>query len=283
MTIEETRFRFAGADGKEIQGYRWRAGEAPKAALVIAHGAAEHAQRYLAPLAPMIEAGYAVYSEDHRGHGLTETDKSQLGRLDAGAVIADLALLTRRARAECAGRPVIFLGHSLGSMLGQGFALDHHGLIDGLVLSGTLDMITAFSNPRPPSAPFGEKTRESFAWLSRDMGEVDKYIADPLCGFALAPETLASFAPIAARAGALDEVKKLPADLPIYLFVGDEDPINRKLEFFTPLVDRYRAAGITRVTARVYEGGRHEMLNETNREEVVRELTAWCDGVRKRG
>lgn len=282
MAIDEQRFRFRGADGKEIQGYRWRASASPKAALVVAHGAAEHAGRYKAPLTPMIEAGYAIYAQDHRGHGLTETDQSQLGRLDAPAVISDLALLTRRAREENPNVPVIYLGHSLGSMLGQGYVLDHHRLIDGFVLSGTLDMITAFTNPNPPAAPFGDKTRENFAWLSRDMAEVDKYIADPLCGFALAPETLPSFMPIAARAGDLNEVKKLPADLPIYLFVGDQDPINRNLQFFTPLVARYQNAGIRSVTVQVYPGGRHEMLNETNRDEVVRELMAWCDGAKKR-
>ncbi len=282
MAIDEQRFRFNAADGKEIQGYRWCASAMPKAALVVAHGAAEHAGRYKAPLTPMIEAGYAIYAEDHRGHGLTETNAADLGKLDAATVISDLAVLMRRARDENPNAPIIFMGHSLGSMLGQGFVLDHHGLIDGFVLSGTLDMITAFSNPRPPSAPFGDKMRENFAWLTSEIAEVDKYIADPLCGFALAPETLASFAPIAARAGDLNKVKKLPPNLPIFLFVGDKDPINRDLEFFTPLVERYKAAGLRSVTARVYKDGRHEMLNETNRAEVVRELQAWCDGVRRR-
>lgn len=277
MAIDEERFRFKGADGVEIAGYRWRAaGKAPKAAMVVAHGAAEHALRYKEPLTPLIEAGYAIYAEDHRGHGLTASE-AERGKLDAQTVIGDLARLTERARGENAGKPVIFMGHSLGSMMGQGYVLDHHGLIDAFVLSGTLDMITAFSNPRPPAAAFGDKSREKFAWLSRDVAEVDKYVADPLCGFALAPETLASFAPVAQRAGDIEEIKKLPKRLPTYLFVGDEDPINRELAFFTPLVDRYKAAGMSDVTAKVYKGGRHEMLNETNRAEVVADLLAWCD------
>lgn len=119
-------------------------------------------------------------------------------------------------------------------------------------------------------------TPAPYDWLSRDEAEVDKYIADPFCGIRFAPDSAASFSSLRERELTPQSLAAVRRGLPVYVFVGDEDPINQRLTRLNPLVDAYRAAGFD-VTLKVYEGGRHEMLNETNRAEVVADLLAWLD------
>jgi alpha-beta hydrolase superfamily lysophospholipase len=285
MTIRERPFRFTGADGADIAGFRWTDDTVtPHAVLQVAHGMGEHARRYLSPLAPLIAAGWAVYADDHRGHGLTAPTPEHLGDFGengAELVIEDLRRLTSLARAEHPDLPLILLGHSLGSFFAQAFVFDHSRAIDGLVLSGT----AAFGDRTGPVRRLdevgldGETPRTPFDWLSRDPAEVDAYIADPLCGFSRKETSAGSFARVAQRLKDPAEIAKIRKDLPIYVFVGDRDPINQDLALLKPLIDRYRAAGLTDLEVKIYPGGRHEMLNETNRAEVVADLTAWLERV----
>ncbi|WP_310539082.1 alpha/beta hydrolase [Phenylobacterium sp.] len=281
MGYSEKQFRFDGADGAPIAGFRWAdEAAAPRAVLQIAHGMGEHARRYPEPLIPIMADGFVLYADDHRGHGYTAPSKAALGDFGengAELVVEDIARLTDLARAENPGLPLILLGHSLGSFFSQAYAFDHAGKLDGLVLSGT----AAFGDRTGPAKKLdemnadGAKPRTPYDWLSRDDAEVDKYIADPLCGFSRQPSAADSFARVGARLRDPAEIAKIPKDLPLYIFVGDKDPINRDLELLHPLVNRYRDAGLTRMEVKVYEGGRHEMLNETNRDEVVADLLAW--------
>lgn len=285
MNIDERQFRFEAADGASIAAFRWAAaGVKPKAVLQIAHGMGEHARRYPGPLQPVMEAGYVLYAEDHRGHGYTAPGKEALGDFGengAEAVIGDIAQLTAIARAENPGLPLILLGHSLGSFFAQAYVFDHGDKIDGLALSGT----AAFGDRSGPAKRLdeigegGEKPRTPYDWLSRDEAEVDAYIADPLCGFSRQASAADSFARVAARLRDEAEIAKIPKDLPIYVFVGDKDPINQDLMLLTPLIDRYKAAGLQDVEVTIYPGGRHEMLNETNRAEVIADLLAWLERV----
>jgi alpha-beta hydrolase superfamily lysophospholipase len=281
MTRDE-QFHFEGRDGARIAAYRWLPATPVRAVLQVAHGMGEHALRYRAPLQPIVDAGIAVYANDHRGHGRTATPGT-LGDFGAGgfeAVVDDMARLTQLAKAGHTRVPLILLGHSMGSFAAQIYVVKHGPLIDGLVLSGTaaLDLLP----PPDPNggleafnAPF-EPARTPFDWLSRDGAEVDKYIADPLCGFTVTPVSMAS---IFAEAAALAEMHNVRKDLPVYVFAGDHDPINGGLAWLTPLIERYRAAGVREITLRAYAGGRHEMLNEINRAEVVRNLSAWIERV----
>ena len=276
MTIETQRFRYEGADGTGLAGFRWSAPGKPKAVIQIAHGAGEHALRYLEPFTPIIEAGYLVYTADHRGHGMTSgmTHLGDFGPGGAPAAVADMAVLSRRARAENPDLPLILFGHSMGAMFSQAYVLDHSDLIDILVLSGTAGpgAIAAGSL----NSGFGTP-RTGYVWLSRVEAEVDKYIADPFCGIRFTPDSMASFMALRERDMSPAALAKIKAGLPVYVMVGDADPINAKLTRLTPLVDAYRAAGL-KVDLKVYPGGRHEMLNETNRAEVVADLKAWLDG-----
>lgn len=284
MSIEERRFRFEGADGASIAGFRWAAsGVPPRAILQVAHGMAEHALRYPGPLALLMEQGWIIYADDHRGHGLTAPSREALGDFGengAEAVVEDLFKLTELARAEHPGLPLILMGHSLGSFFAQAYVFDHGAAIDGLVLSGTAAFGDRAAKPMPggPNSVFANP-RTDYDWLSRDEAEVDAYIADPLCGFPRQPSAADSFARVSRRLTDPTEIAKIPKTLPIYVFVGDKDPINRELELLHPLVDRYRAAGLANLTVKIYQGGRHEMLNETNRDEVVADLGAWLESV----
>ena len=195
----------------------------------------EHARRYQAPLAPLIAAGWVVYADDHRGHGLTAPGPEALGDFgETGAelIVEDLHRLTSLARAEHPDLPIVLLGHSLGSFFAQAYVFDHSGAIDGLVLSGT----AAFGDRTGPPRRLdewvidGEQPRTAFDWLSRDPAEVDAYIADPLCGFSRKPGSEGSFARLGARLRDPAEIAKIRKDLPIYVFVGDKDPINDDLK-----------------------------------------------------
>lgn len=286
MTQDKHLFHFTGADGTPISAYRWPAQGPTRVVLQISHGMGEHALRYLEPLQPLLAKGIAVYANDHRGHGLTAT-KETLGDFGPGgfaAVVDDMARLSDLIRRAHPGVPLILLGHSMGSFAAQIYLLSHSGLIDGAVLSGSvaLDLLP----PPDPNAngleafnaPF-EPARTPFDWLSRDPGEVDKYVFDPLCGFSVTPASMASLFGAAAALFEPGALKRIRPDLPIYIFAGDMDPLNGGLAWLKPLVERYRAAGVRDVTFDFYTGGRHEMLNETNRAEVVGNLGAWIERV----
>ena len=294
MATTETRFRYEGTDGTGLAGFLWRDLDVqPRGVVQLAHGAGEHAGRYFTPLAPVMAAGWIIYAADHRGHGLT-SGMSQLGDFGPGgapAAVDDMAVLARRARTENPGLPLVLMGHSMGAMFAQAWLLDHSALIDALVLSGT-----AGPGPRPgalrasnsslrstakgsggggPNSVYANP-RTDYDWLSRDPAEVDRYIADPFCGIRFTKPSAASFATLREREATPTALAAVKAGLPVYVFVGDEDPINHKLERLTPLIEAYRAAGLG-VTLKVYPGGRHEMLNETNRAEVVADLVTWLN------
>lgn len=275
-------FRLAARGGHAPLARRWSASASPRAVLVVAHGMGEHAGRYLAPLAPIVRRGVDVAAIDHRGHGADALAAASLGDYGEGGfdgVETDLLALVDWARAAAPALPVILLGHSMGSMVAQALAIDHGGRLDGLILSGSVavDHIPADGDPAgliaALNSPF-EPARTPFDWLSRDETEVDLYLADPLCGFGLTEASFAALAAAGPRLADPDALAAIPASLPIYIFSGDMDPLHCVLGGVTPLIERYRAAGKT-VQSRLYSGGRHEMLNETNRAEVVDDLWRW--------
>jgi len=245
----------------------------------------EHAQRYRAAVGPLLEAGVVVYANDHRGHGRTAPSREALGDFGAGGfalLVDDMARLTRLAKAEHPGVPLILLGHSMGSFAAQQYVLEHSDLIDGLVLSGSaaLDKLmeggqeSSASGLEAFNAAF-EPARTPFDWLSRDPAVVDAYIKDPYCGFTVLPDSMASMFVATARMADPHHLQQVRRDLPIYVFAGDTDPVSARLAWLHPLIDRYRAAGLADITVDFYPGGRHEMLNEINRDEVVGNLLAW--------
>jgi alpha-beta hydrolase superfamily lysophospholipase len=276
----------SNVDGTIIHVHEWLPAGASRGIVQISHGMGEHAARYAHLAETLAEAGFAVYADDHRGHGHSiARTPGDLGKGGWNGLVDDMVQLSAIARERHPGLPLVLVGHSLGSFASQQYILDHSSDIAGVALSGTtaLDallphmsgddaggsVLAAFNKPFEPA-------RTEFDWLSRDESQVDAYIADPWCGFDLAPAALAELFDAAGRWADSSSVR---LDLPIYVFVGAQDPINGGLAFSHILVQRYRDSGHTDVTYQSYPEGRHEILNETNRDEVEAGLLAWIDRV----
>ena len=279
--ITEQALALRARDGIALAVREWNAPDIPvRAVMVVAHGMGEHSGRYGGPLGPVIASGVRTYALDHRGHGQSIVPGDEPGDYGPGGfagVVSDLHALVLQARAENPGLPLILLGHSMGSMISQAFVLDHSDAIDGLVLTGSaaVDVLAAAGATNPAileslNIPF-EPARTPFDWLSRDEHEVDLYLTDPLCGFGLTPT---SFIELFSQGAALADPVRIAAirhDLPIWITSGDQDPLHSMLNALTPLIGRYRAAGLD-VSTTLYPGARHEILKETNREEVIGDL-----------
>lgn len=280
---DPARVDFASGD-TTIAAYRWDPTGEPTAIVQVTHGMGEHALRYGHLAATLTDLGYVVYAQDHRGHGRTAGSPEALGQVGADGwteLVQDIGRLTTVAREAHPGLPVVLLGHSMGSFATQQHLLDHSGDVDAVALTGTavLDLLEPALDLDQPldlamfNAPF-EPARTEYDWLSRDEAQVDLYVEDPLCGFGLDGDAGKQMF-VAARALAdPDRVGATRRDLPVYVAVGEHDPVNGQLALSQALVDRYTAAGLD-VTYRVWPGGRHEILNETNRDEVEADLTAW--------
>ncbi|MEU3617933.1 alpha/beta hydrolase [Streptomyces sp. NPDC006872] len=275
-------FTFDSKDGVRIHVHEWLPGTPPRAIVQIAHGMGEHAGRY-APLAAALTAqGFAVYADDHRGHGLSRhAAPGHLGDNGWNRLVEDLVTLSGIARDKHPGLPLVLLGHSLGSFASQQYVLDHAHLIDALVLAGTTAVdvmlaaqVNAEGDPVAALNQAFEPARTPYDWLSRDNDAVDAFLADPMCGFSLDPQGMGDVAIASAR---LAKPRDIPAGLPVCVLVGDHDPLNANLALSDLLVERYRQAGLRDVTYRTYPEARHELFNETNSQEVVSDLLTWLN------
>jgi alpha-beta hydrolase superfamily lysophospholipase len=290
--VDELTFSFDTPDGTTIAAYRWTGDETPRAIVQLAHGMGEHAARYRRLAEALTARGYAVYANDHRGHGRTAGSAAHHGDLGVGGwpgLASDLGQLGAIARREHPGIPLVIVGHSMGSFALQGYLLDHSALVDGAVLSGTsaLDVIAPNIDPTKEvdlsafNAAFAP-ARTEYDWLSRDPDEVDAYVADPACGFGLNPAGTASMLDALADTADPARLGKIRSDLPILLLSGDADPLAGGGGLIDLVADRYRQAGVDDVTVALYDGARHEVFNETNRDEVTADLVEWLDRVTAR-
>jgi len=287
-TTPSAEFRFTSADGLPVASARWDSRSQARGVVQIAHGMGEHIGRYADLIEALVSAGVTVYGNDHRGHGRTAPFPTQLGDFGAGGfdlLVADMVRLSRIAREEKPDKPLVLLGHSMGSFAAQQYVLEHSREIDGLILSGSgaLDGLALLAGSAPPgsnilNAPF-EPARTPCDWLSRDNRAVDRFLSDPLCFEQLQPASFASFLAAAPRLSDPAGLRKIRGDLPIYLFSGSKDPVGQQLEGVRTLMERYRQAGIRDIRHDFYPGGRHEMLNEINRREVSRNLLNWLSAL----
>lgn len=278
----------------------------PRSIFLISHGLAEHSLRY-APLARFLAArGHAVYSFDHRGHGQTKAPDAPLGRFawknGEKSLLADLAAVRDKARADHPGLPVILFGHSMGGMIAMRAAQAEPQAYAGLCVwnshlnpgaAGRLGTMVLkaerfFKGSDVPSR-FGplftfetwaksvKDRKTDFDWLSRDEAEVHKYVADPLCGFDCSVSLWIDLIGMARDAGR--DLDRLPKTLPVNLVGGGQDPATDQAKAMTWLADRLRARNITNVHLTIYPEMRHETLNEFGRERAMEMLADWADGV----
>ncbi len=281
------QFQFTSLDGLQIACTRWQNRKPPRGVIQIAHGMGEHIGRYLKLIEELVHAGLVVYGNDHRGHGRTARPQKDFGDFGPGGfnlLMEDMVRLGNIARKENPDQPFILFGHGLGSFAAQQYVLDHSDLIDGLILSGSgaLDGLARLAKKTPLEKFFNEQfssARTPFDWLSRNPAIVDAFIKDTLCFAPLQPGSMESFLAAASQLANPDCLRRIRSDLPIYLFSGSEDPVGQQLKGVRLLLERYRKAGVTNLSNHFYPGGRHEMLNEINQNEVVTNLLLWISKV----
>lgn len=288
--MNTTAFTFPSkADGLMIAATKWGEAAGAKAAVLIAHGMAEHMDRYERFASALTAAGYLVYALDHRGHGKSVPageDPGSFGEAGWPGLVDDIITLGGMIRQDNPDLPVILFGHSMGSFAAQQVAVKVSSHIHALVLSGSAaqdklieERLSGDEGENPLEAMNEGETRTPFDWLSRDDAEVDKYIADPLCGFALGADAMVSMMEPSMTASTLEAVSAIRSDLPVLLIAGTQDPVNGNMVFLKVLEERWREAGIKNIETHYYEGARHELLNETNRDEVTARVIAWMDAV----
>ncbi|MGW2629131.1 alpha/beta fold hydrolase [Streptomyces chattanoogensis] len=292
-------------DGARIATYTWlpESGR-PRALVQIAHGAAEHGRRYDRFARFLAGHGYGVIASDHRGHGATAPatgGRGVVGEDSWRAIVADLKGIGDHAAAEHPGVPLVLLGHSMGSMLARDYAQEYGADLAGLILSGTfrtlpgLDIdgsVTALeaeiaTHGRSHLSPFIPHNFSSFndafthrtgyEWLSRDAAEVDRYVADDDCGFPFCAGLALDWVQAIRKINDPANLARIPRGLPVHVAVGDQDPCNQRLTLVHELLEDFRYLGTRDLTWKAYPDARHEILNETNRDEVQTDLLAWLD------
>ena len=289
--------------GQTLDKRIWLPQGAPRAIVQLVHGMAEHIDRYDAPARALCDAGYLVVGHTHLGHG---PKAKVLGHFaDEGGwdcLLEDIHRLRLETEQAYPGVPYFLLGHSMGSFLTRCYLTQHGEGLRGAVLSGTgwfgavpvksgialtnllcacgkadkpakiVDRL-AFGGSNKPFTP----NRTPFDWLSQDNDQVDLYMKDPYCGFLFTACGYRDMFRGLDRLRHMDLLQKMPRTLPVYFFSGDMDPVGGLGKGVPKVAEQFRQAGLKDVTVKLYPGGRHEMFNEVNREEVCRDLVAWLN------
>ncbi|MCC3355331.1 alpha/beta hydrolase [Bacillus sp. REN16] len=303
-----TDFTFMTDDGVTIFCKKWENdGQViPKGVVQIAHGMAEHIERYDLFAKGLTMAGYVVYGNDHRGHGKTGANSNQAGFFadenGFDRVVEDMHQLTKIMKKDHPNVPIFLFGHSMGSFLSRRYIQIHGEQLAGVILSGTggdpgfigkvglgiakFEMKRKGKTTKSPlmnKLTFGSynkafsPTRTEFDWLSRDDKEVDKYIDDPLCGGIFTAGFFYDLVGGVAKVNNHSANKNVSNGLPMYFIAGDQDPVGNYSKGVLQAADLYKKIGIKDVTVQLYENSRHEILNELNKEEVFNDVINWLD------
>ncbi|MGE4484815.1 MAG: alpha/beta fold hydrolase [Oscillospiraceae bacterium] len=298
-------FYYASADGKnDIHAVEWLPDGDIRAVIQIAHGIAEYIGRYDNFARYLAKFGFLVEGNDHLGHGGSYTSDDDKGffaeKHGWDTAVSDMHTLYEITRAYHPKIPYFLLGHSMGSFLSRTYITKYSSELSGCILSGTGEQPAAacclgsllanieslfFGNRgksnRINNLCFGaynkriNPTVTPNDWISRDGELVAKYIRDVNCGFIptnrLVADMLGGLRFIG-RKSSVDAVRK---DLPIYFFSGGEDPVGGYGRGITHVYSRFYKAGFEDVSIKLYPGGRHEMLNETNKDEVYADVLEW--------
>jgi len=301
------QFNFIDEEEEKIVCYKWESDDINIQGIVqIAHGMEEKALRYDYFAKKLNKAGYIVYANDHRGHGATAGSCENLGYIadDDGFnwMIKDMKQLTDIIKKENPNLPVILLGHSMGSFLSQRYVEIYGDNVECLILSGTNgkpDVITKLgiliskyeikNHGRRHLSPIMEKlgigrynkkflpSRTNSDWLSSDEKEVDKFIADEYCGFISTSSFYYDFLKGLWEIHEKNNLKKIPKQLPIYIYSGERDPVGNQGKGVLRLYKTFKETGLENVSYRLYKDGRHEMLNEINKDEVIDDILKWIN------
>ena len=276
-----------------------------KAVLQIAHGMAEHLERYEPFAEVLCKNGIAVYINDHLGHGKSVKNDDELGYFGEKAgwknFIGDCYRLTRMAKDENPGKPFIFFGHSMGSFVARAYCLEYANDIDGAIYCGT-------AGPNPAAGvgsliasvigkikgdhhrstlvdkiAFGAynnkfEQRTAFDWLSRDEFQVDKYVADKYCGFLFTAYGYRDLTSLLGFVSGKKWFESLDKDLPVLMISGAMDPVGNFGKGVEQVYDKLTAAGKKNLKKILYPDGRHEILNESALfDKVCEDVIEWIE------
>ncbi|MBX0301704.1 lysophospholipase [Cryobacterium sp. 1639] len=280
---------FTDEYGVPIVYYAWPV-DHPRALVQLVHGVGEHAQRYREVARALNAAGYSVYADDHRGHGETGMrqhggDSGRLGTLGPGGLRAAVAAVhgfstvirqtvAQQAEPGQPSVPLVLVGHSWGSFMAQMIVNEYPDDYQAVVLTGTAYRWPGYLNSGDLNARHKHLGTTGAEWLSRDPAVAAAFVADPLT----------TSVPLAKLFGLRDAARilgrparRLPAGLPLLIQVGGDDPVGGERSA-RKLTESYtRRSGLTDVRLIVYPGARHEVFNETNRDQVLADLVGWLD------
>ncbi len=304
---EFTEFHFPSSTGvNEIRAIICRPDSNPKAVVQIAHGIADHIDRYRDFMSYLAENGFVAVGNDHLGHGHTIRHPIERGffAYENGwqHVVNDMDRLHKIVSAEYPDIPYIFFGHSMGSFLTRTYLIDHPDDYHAAIISGTGHMPSAkinsgralalsiaktkgprYISPMIDRMAFGAYNKEfkpartKFDWISRDTEQVDKYVADPFCGFIASAKLFADMMGGLEYITKQENINKMDKYRPIYFMSGDMDPVGENGKGVERAYKAFCKAGLTDIYLKLYPGGRHEMLNEINRQQVYKDIVGWIN------
>ncbi|GAA0739545.1 lysophospholipase [Clostridium oceanicum] len=300
-----TAFTFQGQENKNIYVYKWDTDKDVKGIVQIAHGMAETAARYERFAKYLNKNGYIVYANDHRGHGKSVNNIKELGYLGENngfaSMVEDMNTLNNIIKEKEHNKlPIYLFGHSMGSFLSQKYIEVYGEDLKGVILSGTngkqgsiinLGILVAklemkikgrkHKSKMLDNLSFGgynktfKPNRTNFDWLSRDEKEVDKYVDNKYCGTVFTSSYFYDFLKGLKSIWREENINKINKTLPIFILAGDKDPVGDSGKGIINLYNLYKNIGIEDVEYKLYKGGRHEMLNEINRDEVFEDINKW--------
>lgn len=301
-----SNFTFKGEEDTDIYVYKYEPIEKENinGIVQISHGMSEEAGRYKRFANYLTDNGYIVYINDHRGHGKSAENINRIGILaqkdGIHCIVKDLNKLTKIIKTENNGLPIFLFSHSMGSFAAQKYIIDYSEDIDGVILSGTnglhgIEVDLGFLVAKVMSKIQGREkkaylidklafggfnkkfkpNKSEFDWLSRDFKEVEKYIENEYCGVVFSNGYFYDLFKLFKEIRNTNNLKKINSKLPIYIFAGDKDPVGKFGKGVTKLYESYKKVGIENVEFKLYSGGRHEMLNEINKYEVINDTINW--------
>lgn len=299
-----TTFQLQSVDGKDIYVKKWVPQTQAQGIVQIAHGMAEHVERYNDFANFLTQNGFIVYANDHRGHGQT-AETGQLGHFANKngwkLVITDVRSLSERIKKDNPDLPLFLFGHSMGSLIVRANMMMFDKIADGAIISGTTlggspalvaigKLISSvegiFSKKSTPSkimtgltfkgynTPF-KPTKTKFDWLSSNHERNKNYRDDKYCGFVCSNRFFFDLLSIIKYINKKENINKIPLNMPIYLFAGTMDPVGQFGKDIPIIYNKYKNLGVKNIDIKMYKDGRHEMLNETNRQEVYSDIISW--------
>lgn len=303
ITLE--KIPFTSVAGRPLTLYLWQTDAPCRGVIQLVHGMAEHIARYDRLARALCAAGYTVAGHSHLGHGedAREDELGFFGRKDGwDHLVEDVHAAHEMLLKRFPGQRFAILGHSMGSFVTREYLLRYGGDLTAAVICGTgwfpgplcsvaraaaalCGVFGGWQKPAPLVDRLMSKdnnkafapVRTPFDWLSRDTAEVDKYMADPRCGFLFTARGYYDMFTGLKSLSRLHRLAALPGDLPVLFISGDADPIGTQGKGVSTVAQQFRDAGVRDVTVRLYPGARHELFNETNRDEITAELIDWLN------